>query len=47
MDADGLTWAKPSWHVKYLMDQAEVYAGLVAAIDAELATETNRSSAAR
>ena len=30
-DADGLTWAKPSWHVKYLMDQAETYAGLVAA----------------
>jgi hypothetical protein len=29
--ADGLTWAKPSWHVKYLMDQAETYAGLVAA----------------
>ena len=30
-DADGLTWAKPAWHVKYLMDQAEVYAGLQAA----------------
>jgi hypothetical protein len=27
-DADGLTWAKPAWHVKYLMDQAEVYGGL-------------------
>lgn len=27
-DADGLTWAKPSWHVKYLMDQVEVYWGL-------------------
>ena len=27
-DSDGLTWAKPSWHVKYLMDQAETYAGL-------------------
>jgi hypothetical protein len=34
-DADGLTWAKPSWRVKYLMDQAEVYAGLQAG--AELA----------
>jgi hypothetical protein len=33
--ADGLTWAKPSWHVKYLMDNVEVYAGLRAA--AELA----------
>jgi hypothetical protein len=30
-DADGLTWAKPAYHVKYLMDQAEVYAGLRAA----------------
>lgn len=34
-DVDGLTWAKPTWHVKYLMDQAEAHAGLVAA--AELA----------
>ena len=32
-DTDGLTWAKPSWKVKYLMDQAEVYAGLRAAAD--------------
>jgi hypothetical protein len=30
-DRDGLTWAKPGWHVKYLMDQAETYAGLRAA----------------
>ena len=30
-DSDGLTWAKPSFHVKYLMDQAEAYAGLRAA----------------
>ena len=30
-DTDGLTWAKPAWHVKYLMDQSEVYAGLQAA----------------
>jgi hypothetical protein len=29
--ADGLTWAKPSSHVKYLMDQAEAYGGLRAA----------------
>ena len=27
-DTDGLTWAKPTWHVKYLMDQAETYGGL-------------------
>jgi hypothetical protein len=32
-DADGLTWAKPTWHVKYLMDQAEAFAGLQAAAD--------------
>jgi hypothetical protein len=30
-DEDGLTWAKPAWRVKYLMDQGEVYAGLLAA----------------
>jgi hypothetical protein len=30
-DSDGLTWAKPTWRVKYLMDQAEVNAGLQAA----------------
>ena len=32
-DSDGLTWAKPTWKVKYLMDQAEAYAGLRAAAD--------------
>lgn len=26
--SDGLTWAKPGVHVKYLMDQAEAFAGL-------------------
>jgi hypothetical protein len=31
LDTDGLTWAKPSYHVKYLMDECEVYAGLRAA----------------
>jgi hypothetical protein len=35
-DADGMTWAKPAWHVKYLMDQGETYAGLRAA--AQMAT---------
>lgn len=29
-DADGLTWAKPDYKVKYLMDNIEVYAGLKA-----------------
>ncbi|BEP14204.1 hypothetical protein acdb102_25150 [Acidothermaceae bacterium B102] len=32
-DSDGLTWAKPTWQVKYLMDESEVYAGLRAAAD--------------
>jgi hypothetical protein len=32
-DVDGLTWAKPAWRVKYLMDQAETYAGLRAAAE--------------
>jgi len=32
-DADGLTWAKPSWHVKYAMDEAETYGGLNAAVE--------------
>jgi hypothetical protein len=38
-DVDGLTWAKPSYRVKYLMDQAETYAGLrsVAALAKTLA----------
>jgi hypothetical protein len=31
VDADGLTWAAPTWRVKYLMDQAEVFAGMQAA----------------
>ncbi len=30
-DSDGLTWAKPDHHVKYLMDNVEVFAGLMAA----------------
>jgi hypothetical protein len=32
-DGDGLTWAKPTWHVKYLMDQSEAYNGLRSASD--------------
>lgn len=28
---DGLTWAKPTWHVVYLMDQAETFDGLKSA----------------
>jgi hypothetical protein len=27
-DADGLTWAKPNLHIKYLMDNCECYRGL-------------------
>jgi alpha-tubulin suppressor-like RCC1 family protein len=37
-DTDGLTWAKPAWHVKYLMDQVEADAGLVAAVSVAPAT---------
>jgi hypothetical protein len=37
-DRDGLTWAKPGWDVKYLMDQAETYAGLRAASELAAAT---------
>jgi hypothetical protein len=44
-DADGMTWAKPAWHVKYLMDQGETFAGLRAA--AELATALNDSALAQ
>ncbi len=29
--SDGLTWATPTYHAKYLMDNAEVYGGLVSA----------------
>ncbi|WP_152391977.1 S-layer homology domain-containing protein [Paenibacillus guangzhouensis] len=28
-EADGLTWAKPTYRVKYLMDNTEVYRGLI------------------
>ena len=31
-DADGMTWALPSYHVKYLMDESETYGGLRAAV---------------
>ncbi len=41
-DTDGLTWAKPDWHVKYAMDEAETYAGLRAA--ATLATALGETS---
>ncbi|MDO5087787.1 MAG: hypothetical protein Q4D74_09305 [Comamonadaceae bacterium] len=30
---DGMTWAKASWQVKYLMDNVEVWAGLQATVD--------------
>jgi hypothetical protein len=32
-DSDGLTWARPDHHIKYLMDNIEVAAGLVAAAE--------------
>ena len=50
-DGDGLTWAKSSWRVKYLMDNAEAYGGLLAAAelaralgDAPLAWSANEGS---
>jgi hypothetical protein len=43
-DTDGLTWAKPSWHVKYLMDEAETYAGLRAASNALAVLHHNGAS---
>jgi hypothetical protein len=47
MDADGLTWAKPAWQVKYLMDEAEVYIGLRAASKLlQVLKEPSASSAA-
>ena len=50
-DADGLTWAKPAWRVKYLMDQVEAYTGLRAAVEianaiGDGATATRAASAA-
>jgi hypothetical protein len=29
LDIDNLSWAKPDYHVKYLMDNSEVYKGLI------------------
>jgi hypothetical protein len=43
-DSDGLTWAKPSWHVKYLMDEAEAYDGLLAAAQIDTALGEDGSS---
>lgn len=50
--ADGLTWAKPTWKVKYLMDNAEVAQGLndlaylmEAALGDKAAAETYRKKA--
>jgi hypothetical protein len=48
VDADGLTWAAPTWRVKYLMDQAEVFAGMQAAdrVFAALGDQTRSRRAA-
>ena len=40
-DVDGLTWAKPTWRVKYLMDQGEAYGGLQAAAELGRALSDN------
>jgi len=39
--SDGLTWAKSSWHIKYLEDNSEVYWGLKAAAHIESAEYAN------
>ena len=44
-DADGLTWAKPDYRMKYLMDNVEVVAGLQAA--AALFAAAGRAGQAR
>ena len=46
LDTDGLTWATPTYHVKYLMDEAEVYVGLrsAAALTSAL---TDKATASR
>ncbi len=44
LQPDGMTWAKPSWQVAYLMDLAETCAGLRAA--ASLATDLGNSTLA-
>ena len=46
LDGDGLTWAKPSYHVKYLMDESEVFAGLRAASNI-LSTLGDKSGSSR
>lgn len=43
--SDGLTWALPSYQVKYLMDNGEAYDGLVAAARMERALGDNRDAA--
>ena len=46
LDTDGLTWATPTYHVKYLMDEAEVYVGLRSAA-ALTSTLTDKATASR
>jgi len=45
LQGDGLTWAKPTYHAKYLMDNSEVWQGYTAAaIFAELEANLTRQS---
>jgi hypothetical protein len=46
MDHDGLTWARPDYRVKFLLDSAEVYGGLRAS-ESFFAAAGARSEAAR
>lgn len=43
-DTDGLTWSKPNYKVKYLMDNVEVCSGLLAAADVFSAHERQAAS---
>lgn len=45
-DVDGLTFAKPTWPVKYLMDQTEAYNGLMSVVELASALR-DRALAAR
>jgi hypothetical protein len=51
LQSDGLTWAKPSYHVKYLMDNSDVYiaykvAGVIAALKSDSARQAEWSTKA-
>ncbi len=46
LQEDGLTWAKPTYHVKYLMDNVEVYRGWQSAASLAQATSHRQEASA-